>query len=588
MIRPAVGMAALIVLAAGAAHGEDKDQLPPAPEGKTWKLVWHDEFDGTKLDESKWTYRPDGRRKGGWWSRKAVSLDGKGHLVISTFKDGDKPTDGCITTQGKFEHAFGYYVARVEFQKQPGHWSAFWMYVPRRRQGRRRGPRRDRDRHHGKALARRPGAAHPPLGRLRQGPQVARARSSRCPASWRACTRSACSGCPTSTSSTWTARRPGGPRRAASQVPEYILLSDEIGDGAATSRRRSCPTSSWSITCGCTTAGGRKVMRRPGSCSREGVPFSGRPHVSQAVFPARLASGTSSGNGRLLWRPVAASLADQGEEGPDAPYKRANTDWLAECRFGVGIHWTAQTVPRQGSPAAVPEGGRCLRPEGFIEAVEHAGADYVLFTAAHALQMLPAPHPVIDKILPGRTCKRDLIGELADALAARKKHLLVYYNHSCNHGKDDPAWERAVGYHGRDKAAVRPEPHGHRRLDGRPVQGQDQGVVVRQPVFPRSPWPAQLGHHGHERLSVPVGAVHRGRQDGASARLVTYNAGVNQTFLYTTHQDYWAGELVNLKTPAKSRYLKSGLQWFGWTCLEDRALGASPAEHRDSQAALLR
>ena len=106
---------------------EPEDQLPPPPDGKTWKLVWHDEFDGTKLDESKWTYRPDGKRKGGWWSRKAISLDGNGHLVISTFMDGDKPTDGCITTHGKFEHVFGYYVARVRFQQQPGHWSAFWI-----------------------------------------------------------------------------------------------------------------------------------------------------------------------------------------------------------------------------------------------------------------------------------------------------------------------------------------------------------------------------------------------------------------------------------------------------------------------------
>ena len=31
------------------------------------------------------------------------------------------------------------------------------------------------------------------------------------------------------------------------------------------------------------------------------------------------------------------------------------------------------------------------------------------------------------------------------------------------------------------------------------------------------------------------------------------------------------GELVNLDTPAKGRYLDNGLQWFGWTCLEDRA-----------------
>ena len=56
-----------------------------------------------------------------------MRLDGKGHLVIKTFKDGGKFIDGCITTQGKFEHRFGYYVARIQLQRQPGHWSAFWM-----------------------------------------------------------------------------------------------------------------------------------------------------------------------------------------------------------------------------------------------------------------------------------------------------------------------------------------------------------------------------------------------------------------------------------------------------------------------------
>jgi hypothetical protein len=76
---------------------------------------------------------------------------------------------------------------------------------------------------------------------------------------------------------------------------------------------------------------------------------------------------------------------------------------------------------------------------GFMAAVEHAGAGYVLFTAAHALQKLPAPNPVLDKILPGRTCERDLIGEMADALATKQKHLFVYDNRSCN-VKQDAVW----------------------------------------------------------------------------------------------------------------------------------------------------
>ncbi|MGD8238514.1 MAG: glycoside hydrolase family 16 protein [Armatimonadota bacterium] len=117
-----------ITSALAAADLSPPDELPPAPEGKAWKLTWHDEFDGDELDESKWEVPPDARRRDGWWMRKAVSLDGEGHLVISTLKDGDRYIDGCVRTRGKFEHAFGYYVARVRLQQQPGHWSAFWLY----------------------------------------------------------------------------------------------------------------------------------------------------------------------------------------------------------------------------------------------------------------------------------------------------------------------------------------------------------------------------------------------------------------------------------------------------------------------------
>lgn len=120
----------LMALPARAAVPQDvEDSLPRPPQGKAWKLVWHDEFDGRKLDETKWDV-PEGRRRDGWWSRKAISLDGKGHLLISTLKENGKYLDGCVRTRGKYEHAHGYYVARIRLQEQPGHWSAFWMWGP--------------------------------------------------------------------------------------------------------------------------------------------------------------------------------------------------------------------------------------------------------------------------------------------------------------------------------------------------------------------------------------------------------------------------------------------------------------------------
>ena len=116
-----------MILAASATRAEPKDDLPTPPQGKAWKLAWCDEFDGHTLDASKWDIPPDAPRKGGWWMKKAISLDGQGNLAITTFKEGDRYIDGCVRTQGKFKHSFGYYVTRVRLQQQPGHWSAFWI-----------------------------------------------------------------------------------------------------------------------------------------------------------------------------------------------------------------------------------------------------------------------------------------------------------------------------------------------------------------------------------------------------------------------------------------------------------------------------
>jgi beta-glucanase (GH16 family) len=118
----------LLVAQARAQAPGTQDELPKPPEGKAWKLVWHDEFDGETLDESKWEIPPDGRRRDAFWMRKAVTLDGRGRLAISTLNEDGRYIDGCVRTRGKFEHTFGYYVARIEFQRQPGHWSAFWLY----------------------------------------------------------------------------------------------------------------------------------------------------------------------------------------------------------------------------------------------------------------------------------------------------------------------------------------------------------------------------------------------------------------------------------------------------------------------------
>ena len=85
---------------------DSEDRAVPVPDVPSfvneYELVWHDEFNGNALDESKWDV-PECKRRDAWWSRKAVSLDGKGNLVISTLREGDKFYDACVRTKGKFE-----------------------------------------------------------------------------------------------------------------------------------------------------------------------------------------------------------------------------------------------------------------------------------------------------------------------------------------------------------------------------------------------------------------------------------------------------------------------------------------------------
>jgi beta-glucanase (GH16 family) len=125
-----VGLLAL-ALGGGLARSQTvKELLPPAPAGKQWKLIWHDEFDGQKLDETKWNRLGDWKRRDGYWVKEDAYLNGTGSLVLRTRQDGNRYTCGAVNTQGKFEHAFGYYVARCKLPQQEGHWPAFWLMCP--------------------------------------------------------------------------------------------------------------------------------------------------------------------------------------------------------------------------------------------------------------------------------------------------------------------------------------------------------------------------------------------------------------------------------------------------------------------------
>lgn len=120
----------VVTLAAGAlraAAPEPADVLPTLPGGQSWRLDWHDEFDGGELDRSKWDL-PEYERRGHLWRAANARLDGQGHLLLETSRVGERFASPCVRSRKKYETAFGYFVCRCQLPTQAGHWSAFWLH----------------------------------------------------------------------------------------------------------------------------------------------------------------------------------------------------------------------------------------------------------------------------------------------------------------------------------------------------------------------------------------------------------------------------------------------------------------------------
>ena len=130
---------------------------------------------------------------------------------------------------------------------------------------------------------------------------------------------------------------------------------------------------------------------------------------------------------------VRTRLAALGQQ------QAASTDWMVSAKYGLMFHWTSQSKPQSGSPKSYCDAVHDFDAERFADMVSKMGAGFVVFTTSHAGFYFPGPNRVIDAVLPGRTCPRDLVGDLADALGKRDIRLELYFHP----GHDDaPWWQR--------------------------------------------------------------------------------------------------------------------------------------------------
>ena len=263
-------------------------------------------------------------------------------------------------------------------------------------------------------------------------------------------------------------------------------------------------------------------------------------------------------------RRVAESLAAADErEG----YRRASTDWFAGS-FGIGVHWTTWSADGEGRGKGedFEKAVDAFDVPRFVAQVKKAGAKHVIFTSSWAEQHPPAPCPALDRILPGRTTRRNLLREIADSLAAEGVRTILYYNHGCN--GEDKEWMDAVGY----------APESLDRFAANIVSIVGDLSVSCGPNV--AGWwfdsPAAVSSAGpHKTAKFPLGdwrfpfrelvlAAKAGNPDA----IVSVNSQ-GGTFLYTTCQEYFGGEEMHT-FPLCGRFNARGMQMHVWSTMDNR------------------
>jgi hypothetical protein len=204
---------------------------------------------------------------------------------------------------------------------------------------------------------------------------------------------------------------------------------------------------------------------------------------------------------------------------------RADTRWLQACRYGLMCHWTSETFPQRGERETYAQAVHDFDVEGFARQVQETGAGFVVFTTSHAQHFFPAPLASLDRLLPGRTAQRDLVGDLADALGRCGVKLFLYYHLGAT---SDPAWLKATGFWETDTSRLFDNwtamisEAGQRYGDKLAGWWFDDGAVNY--YYRSAPW---------ERLGMAAKAGHPGR-------LVAFNPWELPS--PTEFQDYLCGE----------------------------------------------
>ena len=115
------------------------------------------------------------------------------------------------------------------------------------------------------------------------------------------------------------------------------------------------------------------------------------------------------------------------------PWKRANTDWFRDCRWGLFTHYLADSASNL-KPTVLPVSDWNRRidafdVEGLARQLAAAHVPYFVITLGQNSGYYLSPNRTYDEIVgitPSKCSQRDLIADLARALSARGIRLMAY------------------------------------------------------------------------------------------------------------------------------------------------------------------
>jgi hypothetical protein len=187
---------------------------------------------------------------------------------------------------------------------------------------------------------------------------------------------------------------------------------------------------------------------------------------------------------------------------------RADVTWMKDGVYGFMFHWLPGTAPQQGPPKPYEQAVADFDVTRFAEQMADLGAAWVTFTTTHSRHVWPGPNDAIDRVVPGRTCARDLPGDLADALGERGIRLWLYYHM----GNGDREWWDRAGFTTVGRAAFLRTWCAIIRDAGRRYGERIAG------------WWFDDGFHTYYPFRAPWERLHRAARAGNPQRIVLFNA----------------------------------------------------------------